>query len=136
MGLRSITSGMLKTNDSIIADINIPDKHNAQQNHIYKSRNIPGLSKKISADIVKTILNYTDAERIILFGSRARGDFQKTSDIDVAIKADKNILPIKDILDDEIDTLLKFDVVDLSTASKELEEEIEKEGIVIYEKKD
>lgn len=96
---------------------------------------VSGLNNGLIDDILKTILKYTDVKRIILFGSRARGDFQKTSDIDIAIESDKNVLPIKDILDDEVDTLLKFDVVDLSAASEKLKDEIEKEGIVIYEKK-
>ena len=94
------------------------------------------LDNELVDDIVKTILKHVDAKRIILFGSRVRGDFNKTSDIDIAIETDKNALPLKDILDDDINTLLKFDVVDLSTASVELKKEIEKEGIVIYEKKD
>ncbi len=59
----------------------------------------------------------------------ARGDFQKTFDIDIEIEANKNVLPIKDIFDDEVDTFLKFDVVDLSAASEKL-----REGIIIYEK--
>ena len=96
---------------------------------------VSGLNSGLIDDILKTILKYTDAKRIILFGSRAKGDFQKTSDIDIAIESDKNVLPIKDILDDEVDTLLKFDVVDLSATSEKLKDEIEKEGIVIYEKK-
>ena len=96
---------------------------------------VSGLNNGLIDDILKTILKYTGVKRIILFGSRARGDFQKTSDIDIAIESDKNVLPIKDILDDEVDTLLKFDVVDLSATSEKLKDEIEKEGIVIYEKK-
>ena len=53
--------------------------------------------------------------KIILFGSRARGDFKDTSDIDIAIEFltdDKdNFIKIQTKLE-ELNTLYKFDIVD------------------------
>ena len=39
-------------------------------------------------DIVKRIVNVADPERIILFGSAARGDFGRNSDVDLLIIKD------------------------------------------------
>ena len=69
-----------------------------------------------------------------LYGSRARGDYKKKSDVDIAVTGgDVNgfILAI----DEEVSTLLMFDVVGLdSPIQDELLESIKKEGILIYEK--
>lgn len=100
--------------------------------------------KKIVDQIVKAVLEVIKADKIILFGSQARGDARPTSDYD--------ILVIKDIIDDERMTLKKLyrkmleidAAVDIILKSSEgLEKsknrlisatkEALKEGIVIYE---
>ena len=53
-----------------------------------------------------------DIHCVILFGSRARGDFKRTSDIDIAASGgdfDRFALDV----DEEKSTLLEFDIVDL-----------------------
>lgn len=73
-------------------------------------------------------------EKVILFGSRARGDFHRTSDIDLAVTGGNRTGFILDA-DETTSTLLKFDIVDLDRAVQEpLRDSIKKEGIVIYEK--
>ena len=76
-------------------------------------------------------------DRMIVFGSRARGDNGTRSDIDLAIRAkdSKEFFDLKDSLEG-IDTLLSFDLVDLNSdsISKALIDEIERDGVVIYEK--
>jgi predicted nucleotidyltransferase len=70
---------------------------------------------------------------VILFGSRARGDFKRTSDIDIAVDGGDFVRFALDV-DEETSTLLKFDIVDLNrNIQKELRASIETEGIVIYE---
>jgi predicted nucleotidyltransferase len=72
-------------------------------------------------------------KKVILFGSRARGDFKRTSDIDIAAEGGEFARFALDV-DEETSTLLKFDIVDLErNIQKELRESIETEGIVIYE---
>ena len=72
--------------------------------------------------------------KVILFGSRARGDFRRTSDIDLAISGGNKARFSLDV-EDETSTLLKYDVVDLDgTVQPELLESIQREGKVIYEK--
>lgn len=72
--------------------------------------------------------------KIILFGSRARGDFKKKSDIDLAVLGE-NVAEFSFDVDELTDTLLQYDIIDLnSNVSDELLKNIQNEGIIIYEK--
>jgi predicted nucleotidyltransferase len=41
--------------------------------------------KPIVLDEIRTLAQKYHVKKVILFGSRARGDFKKTSDIDIAV---------------------------------------------------
>lgn len=73
-------------------------------------------------------------EKVILFGSRARGDNFERSDVDIASKGgnfDSFYFDVKE----KTHSLLMIDVVNLSSdISEELKNEIKKDGVVIYEK--
>ena len=72
--------------------------------------------------------------RLVLFGSRARGDFKRASDIDLAVSGGNVSLFQLDI-NDKTDTLLTFDVVDLNDKINDaLRNEIIRDGILLYEK--
>ncbi len=72
--------------------------------------------------------------KIILFGSRARGTNTERSDIDIAVYGgdfDGFYWDVKE----KIHSLLMFDIVQADKPiSDELKKEIERDGIVIYEK--
>lgn len=72
--------------------------------------------------------------KIKLFGSRARGTNTERSDIDIAVYGgdfDGFYWDVKE----KIHSLLMFDIVQADVPiSAELKEEIEKDGVVIYEK--
>ena len=73
-------------------------------------------------------------KKVILFGSRARGDYHRASDIDLAVSGGDVDLFRLDV-NEETSTLLLFDVVDLDLQlQEELREAIEKDGIILYEK--
>lgn len=94
-----------------------------------------GLSRELICQIIRLVVDFCDPEKIYLFGSRAREDFKRASDIDIAVEgAKREIVGLKELLEEEVRTLLKFDVVDLSKVNAYLKEEIYREGIVIYEK--
>jgi len=82
--------------------------------------------------------NYPNIYKMILFGSRARGDFRSSSDIDLAIfSKDESSLEVANFMNDieTLDTLLKFDIVFINTNTDEkLLANINKEGIVIMER--
>lgn len=91
-----------------------------------------GLREEVTAFIVEKAKAYNMA-KVVLFGSRATGCFSEKSDIDLAIlgsSVDSFIVS----LEEECPTLLSFDFVILSQGiSKELEDRIDKEGVVLYE---
>ena len=73
-------------------------------------------------------------ERVVLFGSRARGDYKKTSDIDLAVTGGNITLFTLDV-EEETSTLLSFDVVNLDgSVQEELRKSIDQEGRLLYEK--
>lgn len=76
------------------------------------------------------------AKKVVLFGSRARGTHQEKSDIDLAIYGCREFDKLKDKLDEELWSLLELDVVNMDAVyvSEELKQEIERDGVVLYEK--
>ncbi len=78
--------------------------------------------------------------KIVVFGSRARGDNNSKSDIDIAIYP---MTPITEFENkghfisevDDLDTLLKIDIIFVNNNTDEkLIANIQKEGVVIYER--
>lgn len=92
-----------------------------------------GLSAGLVQQIIDAILRHTKPKRIILYGSRARGDHRPTSDVDIAVDGGKAADLFRTVIDDEIRTLLKLEIVDLTDADPRLRKEIEREGITVYE---
>ncbi len=72
-------------------------------------------------------------KKVVLFGSRARGDHQERSDIDLAVFGGNADLFRLDI-EEETSTLLKYDVVEMNQdVNPGLREQILKDGKTIYE---
>lgn len=92
-----------------------------------------GIRKTVVKEIIELAKVY-EVEKVVLFGSRARGDFHSRSDIDLAFSGGKASAFVLDV-NEETSTLLKFDIVDLlKPVQPELLQAIEREGIVLYEK--
>lgn len=91
------------------------------------------LPERVLKDIT-TFAKKHDVHKIILFGSRARGTNTERSDIDIAVSGgdfDAFYWSIKE----DVYSLLTFDIVDVDSGiSEELKEEIERDGVMIYEK--
>lgn len=92
-----------------------------------------GIKGNVLDEIRKLALKY-QLKKVILFGSRARGDYKERSDIDLAIiGGDFNRFTID--VDEETSTLLKYDFVNLEgNVQSELRDSIIQEGVVLYEK--
>lgn len=91
------------------------------------------LKENIENEIVALATKYK-LQKVILFGSRARGDNLPHSDIDLAVKGG-NVAEFIASIDDEINTLLMFDVVNLNNPlQSELLNEIRRDGVELYEK--
>jgi predicted nucleotidyltransferase len=73
--------------------------------------------------------------KIILFGSRARGDNSEKSDVDIAVYGCRDFVNFKLDVEEKVWTLLTFDIVNMDNEiSEELAGEIKRDGVVIYEK--
>ena len=92
-----------------------------------------GIKQQVINEICELAQKY-NVEQVLLFGSRSRGDYKRTSDIDLAVKGgdiDRFALDVNE----ETSTLLQFDIIDADRKMQpELMESIEKEGVVLYEK--
>lgn len=94
---------------------------------------ILGIDDSIEQDIISIAIK-NDIKKLILFGSRARGGFKRTSDIDLAVEGG-NISAFAVQVDEEVSTLLEFDIINLDgRVQKELLESIRREGVLLYEK--
>ena len=94
---------------------------------------ILGIDDSIEQDIISIAIK-NDIKKLILFGSRARGDFKRSSDIDLAVEGG-NISAFAVQVDEEVSTLLEFDIINLDgRVQKELLESIRREGVLLYEK--
>lgn len=94
-----------------------------------------GLSTELQNQIIKLAKRYR-VQKLVLFGSRARGDFRPASDIDLAVYGldPRNDLAFSADLD-ELPTLLKFDMVPIRAGTDAaLIAEIEKDGVVWMER--
>lgn len=95
--------------------------------------NDTGINPKVIRQIRDMAEQY-GVKKVLLFGSRARGDFKRTSDIDIAVTGGDFERFALDV-DEETSTLLEYDIVNLDREMQdELRDSIEKEGIVLYEK--
>ncbi len=93
-----------------------------------------GINKKIIDEIVSILSTDKNIVSAYVFGSRARGDFKDYSDIDIAVYVEdetKNSTVVVDI--NEINCIYKFDIIIIkSSISKELLDNINRDGIKIY----
>ena len=87
--------------------------------------------------VAERLKAFPEVERVILFGSRARGDAGFRADIDIAVECPTaDTLRWSDIEEavELAPTLLNIDLVRLDTAPPELLAAIRDEGRVLYER--
>ena len=88
--------------------------------------------------LIKKAISTINPQKIVLFGSFARGDQKEKSDIDLAFEfqsSQENWVLFKSWIDDHFQTLRELDLVNLDEADASIVESVKKEGIVIYERK-
>ena len=96
-----------------------------------------GISKRFMNELQNYCSKNPQLEKVLLFGSRARGDYRRTSDIDIAVFTKEISHTEQNLIEhaiNELPTPLKIDVVFMDRLKKEkLISNIIKEGVVIYE---
>ena len=91
---------------------------------------------KVKLNNIVEELKKSKPKSIILFGSRARGDFSKYSDIDIAVDIDLSFREKRKLKEkiEAISGLYSVDLVFLNEAQNNFKEKILKEGKVLYAK--
>jgi len=89
--------------------------------------------------ILEAIGKYLEIEEVIIFGSRAMGNYKKGSDVDIALKgkkADRKIVcRLSDDLNEEYPLPYFFDVVSYNDiTNEELKKHIDSMGKCIYKR--
>ena len=87
---------------------------------------------------VHVFKGYPMVKKAVLFGSRAKGNFRRYSDIDIALFGDLGLLDAEKIACEleELPIVQKFDVVDYQRINNpDLKEHIDRVGVVVYENK-
>lgn len=93
-----------------------------------------GIDEKTKKIIVGTIKLLIPEAKIYLFGSRARGDFQESSDIDIAVDAGERlervaVAEVREMLNAS-NILKKIEVVDVHSVSESMQKNIYTQGIL------
>ncbi len=99
---------------------------------------IGGLKEHTIAQINSVFAKYNTVNKAILYGSRAKGNYRNSSDIDLTLVGnDLNLNTLFNIENDLDDLLLPYKI-DLSILKKiennDLVEHISRVGVVFYEK--
>lgn len=91
-------------------------------------------TEKYKAIIVPIIVKHLPDAKIILYGSRVRGDFRQGSDIDIALDMGRKIerLVMSKIAGDLEESRLPicFDILDFWGVSESMQKEIVKDGVI------
>ncbi|MCM3586956.1 nucleotidyltransferase domain-containing protein [Mesobacillus maritimus] len=99
--------------------------------------NTTGISSRFIRELQRYCLMSDQIEKVLLFGSRARGDYHRASDIDLAVFTSNSSPTEQNLIVQtiqELPTPLKIDVVFMDRLTKEkLISNIKSEGVVIYE---
>lgn len=96
-----------------------------------------GVSETSWQKIIEIFMQQSLVERVVLFGSRAKGSYRDGSDIDLCLYGNISLVQIY-ILQDLLDDLMlpyKFDLIVYETINNlELIDHIERVGVVLYAK--
>ena len=89
--------------------------------------------------IVGRIKEFSEIEKAVIFGSRAKGNYKPGSDIDVGIYGEEitfdTIAALHDRLEEQGPLPYFFDIVDYTHLNhKELKSDIDRKGKVIFER--
>jgi predicted nucleotidyltransferase len=98
-----------------------------------------GLDEKDIQAISEVLNHHKQISRAIIYGSRAKGNFRPSSDIDLTLEGDNLDLNLLYTVENELDDLLMPWKIDLSILRKienpDLVDHIQRVGKVLFERK-
>ena len=99
-----------------------------------------GLPERTIQKLCEVFSHYPEVEKVVLYGSRARGTYKNGSDIDLTLWGPELSHKVLSRIDTELDDLLLPYMIDLSIFSQignpAMIQHIQREGISLYEKSD
>ncbi len=96
-----------------------------------------GLPERTVNELLEYFKSKPGVEKVVVYGSRAKGTYKNGSDIDFAVWTNgKSAYDLRIEAElDELETPYMFDVTDYKNLSHErMKKSIDKDGIVFYEK--
>jgi uncharacterized protein len=104
-----------------------------------ETENLPFGLKKNTIERIKSVFSgHPQIDQVIIYGSRAKGNYRNGSDIDLTIKGEAVTLSELMKIETELDDLLLPYKIDLSLLHKindaEVIDHIKRVGVVFYEK--
>lgn len=98
-----------------------------------------GLLESDLQHIVDAAKSFPEIKTLLLFGSRAKGNYKKASDVDLALQGEQvsydTVAQLSSVLNEEKPLPYFFDTINYQTLSNpQLKEHIDRVGIVLYEK--
>ncbi len=97
-----------------------------------------GLKESTINKIISVFINYPKVEKVLLYGSRAKGNYRNGSDIDLTLIGDELSYSYLSNIELDIDDLFlpySFDISILKDIDNpDLVEHINRVGVVLYEK--
>ena len=93
-----------------------------------------GLPESIFADVIEVLRRYPEVTNAKIYGSRAKGNYKRYSDVDIAIFANQECdlaQSVREALED-LDTIYYFDVLQYDKISNaEIKAHIDRVGVEI-----
>lgn len=98
-----------------------------------------GLLDRDMTHILEAVRSFPEISQLVLFGSRAKGNYKTASDVDLAIKGASvtydTAVKLADILNEEKPLPYFFDVIHYEAITEpRLVEHIDRVGVVLYSK--
>ena len=90
-----------------------------------------GIEEKRYKNLISYFKNNKYIQKVVLFGSRAKGNYKYNSDIDLGILCDKKYKGTIAEKLDEVVGIYSVDIVFLDSMNEEIKTQIEKYGIEI-----
>lgn len=95
-----------------------------------------GLQEKHITSITSVFKRHPEIDEVMIYGSRAKGNYRNGSDIDLSLKGEQITLAQLFEIENELDDLLLSYKIDLSVYHKienpDFKEHIDKVGIIFY----
>ncbi|HBA04587.1 MAG TPA: hypothetical protein DCW51_11965 [Clostridium sp.] len=92
-----------------------------------------GIEEKIYINLMSYFKSNEYIKKVILFGSRAKGNYNYNSDIDLGILCDKKYKGTISVELDELVGIYSLDIVFLDAMNEDIKLQIDRDGIEIYD---